>query len=204
MATKELIKKVVRETVGDEALPIVFYLRGKKKTSEFKIAKDLKKEIHEIRSLLYKLLGKNIVRFRRKKDKTKGWYISYWDLNEREIPFIYENLLKEKLTQLRERLVKEENNHFYLCPNGCIRADFEKASDLSFTCPECGEILQPQDNERTIKFIKERIRELEKEVSLLQPRKKTGKEKKQTLKGSTKTKTKAKTKKSMKKSMKKT
>jgi len=38
--------------------------------------------------------------------------------------------------------------------------DFEKAIDFNFKCPECGEIMQEQDNKRTIEFLQERIKEL--------------------------------------------
>ena len=51
--TKKLIEEVVTELVGEEALPIVFYLRGKKKISEFIVAEELDLEIHRTRNLLY-------------------------------------------------------------------------------------------------------------------------------------------------------
>jgi len=50
---------------------------------------------------------------------------------------------------------------FYMCRNACIRMDFDKAVDFNFKCPECGELMQEQDNRRTIEFIKERLRQLE-------------------------------------------
>ena len=160
--TGELIEKIIKELIGsEEALKIAKYLKGKEKISEFKIAKDLKMEIHQVRHLLYLLLNHNIVRFRRKKDKAKGWYISYWGMNERELPFIYRSILEKKLEKLKERLKREENSHFYLCRNACIRADFETAAELNFTCPECGEVLQLQDNKRTIEFLKKQIKNLE-------------------------------------------
>ncbi|MCD6589767.1 hypothetical protein J7K74_01095 [Candidatus Woesearchaeota archaeon] len=169
MVSTDLLKKVVNELVGPEALDIVLYLKGKEKISEFKIAKDLKMEIHQVRNILYRCLRYNILRFRRKKDKAKGWYISYWGLNEREIPFIYKKLLEEKVQKLRERLEREEGTHFYLCRNACIRADFETAADLNFTCPECGEILELQDNRRTIEFLKSQIKKLEEELESIEP-----------------------------------
>ncbi len=160
---KELIKKVVTELVGEEALPIIWYLRGKTRISEFIIAEELDMEIHTTRNILYKLLEENIVYFHRKKDKIKGWYICYWDFNEKIIPYLAEKIRKNKIARLKERLKREEGNQFYLCRNACARMDFEQAMEFNFKCPECGELMNLQDNTRTIEFLKQRIAELEQE-----------------------------------------
>jgi len=167
MATNKdkLMEKVVTELVSEEALPIVNYLKGKTKISEFIISEELDLEIHKTRFLLYKLLDHNIVSFIRKKDKIKGWYICYWDLNDDMIPYLDDKIKENKLVKLQERLEKEEGNQFYLCRNACARMDFDKALEFNFKCPECGEIMHHQDNTRTIEFLKERIKEIEKEIS---------------------------------------
>ncbi|MEM4637839.1 MAG: hypothetical protein QXK76_02310 [Candidatus Woesearchaeota archaeon] len=157
---KEKIETVVRELVGEEAISIVLYLIGKTKVSEFIIANDLNMEIHKARNLLYKLFENNILSFIRKKDKIKGWYICYWDFNEKSIPFLYDKIKKSKLEKLKERLEKESTSTFYMCKNACTRMDFEKAMDFNFKCPECGELMNEQDNTRTIESIKQRIKEL--------------------------------------------
>ncbi len=73
---KERIIGVLKQLVPEEdAEHIVFYLRGKTNISEFIIAEELDLEIHRARNLLYKLLDQNLVSFKRKKDKIKGWYI---------------------------------------------------------------------------------------------------------------------------------
>ena len=160
---KETLKKVVTELVGEEAVDIVFYLRGKNKISEFIIAEELELEIHKTRFLLYKLLEHNIANFIRKKDKIKGWYICYWDLKEEMIPHLDKRLQEEKIEKLRERLKREEQNDFFLCRNACTRMDFDHAMESNFKCPECGEIMHQQNNERTIEFLRKRLEELEKE-----------------------------------------
>jgi len=157
----KLMKKIVTELVSEEAIPIVKYLRGKTKISEFIVAEELELEIHRTRFLLYKLLEHNLVTFLRKKDKIKGWYICYWDLNEEMFEYLDKKMTKEKIEKLYERLEREEGNQFYLCRNACARMDFDKAMEFNFKCPECGEIMHNQDNSRTIEFIKERIKELE-------------------------------------------
>ncbi len=162
MKKKEtLIKEVVTELVSEEALPIVKYLKGKTRISEFVIAEELELEIHKTRFFLYKLLDHNIVSFIRKKDKIKGWYICYWDLNEDMIPYLNEKIKEQKLEKLQERLDREENNQFYMCRSACARMDFDKAVGFNFKCPECGEIMNHQDNQRTIVFLKDRVKELE-------------------------------------------
>lgn len=161
--TKKLIEHTVTELVGDEAIPLVHYLKGKTKISEFILAEELDLEIHRTRNLLYKLLEHNIVYFHRKKDKIKGWYICYWDFNHEIIPHLVQKIRKTKIDKLSERLEQEQGGQFYLCRNGCARMGFEKAIESNFKCPECGEIMQMQDNTRTIEFLQERIKELEAE-----------------------------------------
>tara|TARA_Y100000031_G_C8095555_1_gene326240 strand:+ start:34 stop:615 length:582 start_codon:yes stop_codon:yes gene_type:complete len=158
---KKLINQVVTELVGQEAMVLIDYLRGKEHISEFIIAEETELEIHKVRNILYRLLEHNLVYFHRKKDKIKGWYICYWDFNEPVIPELFIKIKEEKIRKARERLVREENNFFFLCRNACARMDFEKAIDFNYKCPECNEIMQEQDNQRTIEFLKERINELE-------------------------------------------
>jgi transcription initiation factor TFIIE subunit alpha len=158
---KQLISEVTKELVGEEAIPIIFYLRGKSNVSEFKIAQDLDMEIHQTRNILYRLYEHNLVFFKRKKDKIKGWYISYWDFNEKTIEYLKQKIVKNKIEKLKERLEKERNSIFYMCKNACTRMDFDKATEFNFKCPECGEIMQEQDNARTIQFIHDKIKEFE-------------------------------------------
>lgn len=162
---ESLIKYVVTELVGEEALPIVFYLRGKRQISEFIIAEELDMEIHLTRNLLYRLLEFNIVSFLRKKDRIKGWYICYWDFNEKMIPEIALKIKNNKLNKLQERLEQEKSNTFFMCKNACARMVFDKAIEQNFKCPECGEIMNEQDNKRTIEFLTERIKELKSTAS---------------------------------------
>lgn len=162
LAMKE---KEIEEIVGPHSLQIVKYLEGKTDISEFKIAEDLKIEIHAIRNLLYKLHGDHLVKYIRKKDRIKGWYISYWTLNLKKFKEMLPIVRKANLEKIKERLITEEKNQFYLCKNMCSRMNFESAMDLSFKCHECGELMNFQDNSRTIEFLNNKISELEKQVA---------------------------------------
>jgi len=163
--TNQLIEKIVTEVIGEGAIPIINYLKGKTNVSEFKIAEAVKEEIHKTRNILYRLLENNLVSFKRKKDKKKGWYICYWDFHPEKIKYLISKLRKQKLESLKERLRREQNNHFFMCRNACVRMDFEKATDFNFKCPECGELMNQIDNARTIDFLKDQIVKLEKEAA---------------------------------------
>ncbi len=164
MTTKKEIEYVINETFGPEALPIALYLINKENISEFVISKDLDIEIHRIRKIFYKLLEDNIVIFIRKKDKIKGWYICYWSLNMAEIPYIAKRIKKSKVEKLKERLDQETNDDFYMCRNACTRMNFDNSFELNFKCPDCGEIMNLQNNQRTKEFLEKRIEKLEKQI----------------------------------------
>ncbi|MBR9676813.1 hypothetical protein GOV04_01615 [Candidatus Woesearchaeota archaeon] len=163
--TASLIEEVVSEVAGKDTIPLVNLLKGQKeKISEFKIADDLDLDIKEVRNMLYRLYKHNLVSFNRKKDKQKGWYIYYWDFNKPLIEHLYFIIKKDKLEKLKERLVREQTHKFYLCPRGCVRADFDQATEWFYKCPECDSIMQEQDNERTIDHLTKLIAELENDL----------------------------------------
>jgi len=161
--TNSKIFDTVREVVGEDSLKVVEFLKDKKNISDFKIAEKVNSDIHEIRNILYRLYNHNLVTYYRKKDRQKGWYISYWTFNKKRIKDLMKNLHYSKLEKFTERLKVEVANrgNFYLCPNACIRVNFDKATDFDFKCPECGVILNNQDNDKTIDFLRNKIKEVE-------------------------------------------
>ena len=160
--TNTKIYDTVKEVVGEDSLKVVEFLRDKKNISDFKIAEKVKADIHEIRNILYRLYNHNLVTYYRKKDRQKGWYISYWTFNKKRIKDLMKNLHYSKIEKFGERLKHEEANkgNIYLCPSACVRVNFEKATDFGFKCPECGSILNLQDNSKTIEFLQGQIKEL--------------------------------------------
>ena len=155
--------QTVAEVVGHDAVPIVQYLKGKKNISEFKIAESIRAEVNSIRKMLYAMQASNLVSYYRKKDRQKGWYISYWTLKPESFDSLALATKQQKLQQLKERLHKEETNQglFYICPSLCVRLEFDKAAEISFKCPECGNMLQHQDNGKTIEQLRQKIVEIE-------------------------------------------
>ena len=162
--TNGKIYETVKEVVGEDSLKVVEFLKDKKNISDFKIAEKVKVDIHEIRNILYRLYNHNLVSYYRKKDRQKGWYISYWTFNKKRIKDLMKNLHYSKIEKFTQRLEHEEVNrgNIYLCPSACVRVNFDKATDFEFKCPECGSILNNQDNVKTIEFLQEKIKELHK------------------------------------------
>ena len=161
--TNTKIYETVKEVVGEDTIDIIKYIQDKKNISDFKIAEKVDRDIHEIRNILYRLYNYNLVTYYRKKDRQKGWYISYWTFNKKRVKDLIGYISKKKMEKFKLRLKEEENNvgNFYICPKACIRAGFEKAVDLEYRCPECGNVLNHQDNTKTIEFLKEQIKQLE-------------------------------------------
>ena len=161
--TNTKIYDTVKEVIGEESIKIIEYLKDKKNISDFKIAEKVDRDIHEVRNILYRLYNNNLVTYYRKKDRQKGWYISYWTFNKKRIKDLIAKINREKLEKYSIRLREEESNlgNFYLCPNACVRVGFEKAVDLEYRCPECGNILNHQDNIKTVEFLKSKIKEIQ-------------------------------------------
>ena len=163
--SNKLVEDVVIEVAGEDVLQLVKLLKNKKNVSEFKLAEAMKLEVNVVRNMLYRLYHANLVSFTRRKDKKKGWYIYYWTFKIKQIRFLAISLKKQKLERLNDRLAREEESSFFICPEGCMRLDFEKAINFEFKCPECGEIMQQESNEEKIRILKDEIKALEKEVA---------------------------------------
>lgn len=158
------IMETVREVAGEEALPVVDYLKDKRNISEFQIAEGISAQVGWVRQMLYRLQNQNLVTYFRKKDRIKGWYISYWTFSPSSAKFLAVKINEVKIGDVRERLEREEKyqNLFYLCPSLCSRMIFEDAADIDFKCPECGTVMKHQDNSKTIERLRERVKELAK------------------------------------------
>ena len=155
----------VRTVIGEEAIPLIDYLKDKQDISEFQIAKQIKAEVNWVRKMLYKLQTRNLVTYFRRKDQVKGWYISYWTLNPIGATHLAYKMRYNTLNELKERLIYEEKHtdELYICTNMCVRMLFVEATETHFSCPECGKIVEPHNNKKTIQRLKERIKTFESE-----------------------------------------
>ena len=161
--SNKIIEDTITDVAGEDVIPLVKKLKNKKNVSEFKLANDIKCEINSTRNMLYRLFDYNLVSFIRRKDKKKGWYIYYWTFNTKRIRYLVKNLKKTRIEKLKERLQREKSSQFYICDEKCIRLDFEQATNFEFKCPECGRLLNLEDNSEKIEKIQKEIKALEKE-----------------------------------------
>jgi len=162
--SNKIIEDVVSEVAGEDVIPLVNVLKNKKNVSEFKLAEYVKKEVNAVRNMLYRLYDVNLVSFVRKKDKKKGWYIYYWTFDTKKIKYLLTSLKKKKIIKLKERLEREKANKFDSCKSQCVRLDFDQAMNFEFKCPECGELINQENNFEEIKKIEKDIKTLEAEL----------------------------------------
>lgn len=151
---------IVKQLHGVEATPIVKYLQGKKDVSEFKIAEKTKTDINLARRILYNLYHDNLVTYIKKKDKERGWTVSYWTFNIQSAKALSKAIKRKRIERLKLELKEEESCLFYLCEKDNIRMKFDIAAENEFKCPECGSVLKCDDNSEKIRKIKEEIKNL--------------------------------------------
>ncbi|MBN1157128.1 hypothetical protein JXA85_05895 [Candidatus Woesearchaeota archaeon] len=161
-ATKKRTDELIARLIGDDAVPVVGIIGDRKHVSEFEISSKIKQDIQVTRNILYRLHSKNLVSYKRVKDRKKGWYVSYWTVDKKRVKDLIDDFKTKELEKYQERLKAEEEylNNYYICKNICVRMNFDDAAEFSFKCPECGQVLDHQNNERTIEVLKEKIKEL--------------------------------------------
>ena len=162
--SNQLIDEVIINVAGEDVIPLVKVLKNKKNVSEFKLSEKIGLEINTTRNMLYRLYHSNLVSFVRRKDKKKGWYIYYWTFNMKRIRNLVLEIKRKKIESLKEKLDNEKSHQFFICPNMCMRMEFDNATEFDFKCAECGELMNIQDNTTTIENIEKEIKKLEKEI----------------------------------------
>ena len=170
--TKIKVVEILTSIIGEDGIPLIEQLLGKDNISEFDLATKTKKDIKIVRRMLYLLYNHNLVSFTRKKDKQKGWYIYYWTLLPESIRFNYFKMKRDLLERLKKRLEEEKQELFFVCPNKCLRLNFDNAMGFEFHCPECGELISQDNQDEKIAHLEKRIGELQIEFDKLQEQRK--------------------------------
>ena len=134
-------------------------------TTDEEISEKINCKLNIVRKILYKLYDMRLASYKRDKDKETQWYTYDWRFNENEYKKLEFNLASSELERLNAELEYEENNMFFVCPNGHYRLDFEDASTVEFLCPECDLDLEFEDNQEKIDKKKEEIRAIEEIIS---------------------------------------
>ncbi|PTD94562.1 transcription factor E [archaeon SCG-AAA382B04] len=160
----EVTKEFILEIAGDEALDIIEQLKEKGETTDEDIAENVECDLNNVRKILYKLYDNGLADYSRSRDEKSGWITYSWELTLDNIDSVLKERKKVYLEELEERLEYEENNVFYVCPDGHERLTFEEASEEQFECPECGKQMVHYDDDRDIKEIKETIEELKEDL----------------------------------------
>ena len=166
--TQKQIEELIFDISSSDGLTVYKLLKDKVDVNEFSIAEKLKLTINQVRNILYKFQAYNLVTSTSKKDRKKGWYIYFFTFNFLEAGSSYLRLKKEKLFKIEQRVNKEKIHQFYTCPNKDMRATIENAMEHNFTCIECGQLLVPEDNAKTISKMDIDILDLQKEIDLLE------------------------------------
>ena len=161
MLDDPLVKTLLTNVVEDESnLPIVEALDKGIETDE-EIANETGIKLNIVRKILYKLYDLGLASYKRSKDPETQWFTYSWKFEKDEVITRIKKDSQDYLKMLNDELEREENNMFFLCPQGHVRLDFDESSDYEFMCPVCGDELEFQDNEATIKQIKEDIKMVE-------------------------------------------
>ena len=161
MINDPLVKTLLTNVVEDESnLPIVQALIDGVETDD-EIAEKTGIKLNIVRKILYRLYDMGLASYKRSKDPETQWFSYSWKFEKEEV---INRIIKDSenyLKMLNDELDREENNMFFICPQGHVRLDFDDSSDYEFLCPVCSEELEFRDNSDNIKQIKEDIKMVE-------------------------------------------
>jgi transcription initiation factor TFIIE subunit alpha len=164
-AREELIKTVVLEFAGEEAIEVLGHLKEDEETTDEVIATETGMRLNSVRKILYKLYDLHLASYRRTRDKNTGWFVYYWILEPTRIHGLLRERKQKVLERLQQRLLYETENTFYYCQNnGCPRHTFEEAMSNTFKCPICAGHLDHHDNSEIIRILKKQIELLKADI----------------------------------------
>jgi len=149
------VQEMLIDVTEDEenSIPIIQCLLNGKTTDE-EIAEATEIRLNIVRKILYKLYDAGVASYKRSKDPETQWYIYNWRFEENKIMEIIMDQQEKYSQEISQSLEYEEENMFFVCPNGC-RYNFDEASEHNFTCPECDCSMEFQDNSTIIHELKE-------------------------------------------------
>ena len=158
----KLIAEDIRKTVEETIIPIINALDEGIETDE-EIANKTEIKLNIVRKILYKLYDLKIANYKRSKDPETQWFTYSWKFDKNELINQINKECENELKNLNEQLDYEENNMFFICPEGHVRYNFDEASDEDFFCV-CGEELEFEENSEIKDQIKERIKMTESDL----------------------------------------
>src|SRR3989344_4154143 len=158
-----LFEDLVKSICGPNCVKLVKIMEVKDNISEFDLADEMKINVNEMRSMLYKLSEHNLVYSTRKKDKDKGWYIYYWSFNFNHARDL---LIRQKTNEIEDlnKKLSQDSSTKYICDNGCGSHTLEDAMELNFRCPECNSLLMLREVKYKPEIINKKIAEIEGQI----------------------------------------
>ena len=157
MLDDPLVKPFLTNVVEDESnLPIIECLIDGVETDE-EIAEKTGIRLNLVRKILYKLYDLKLASYKRSKDPETQWFTYSWKFEKDEVVKHIREACEADVKHFEEALNEEENNMYFICPQGHVRFDFNTASEYEFICPECGEEMEFFDNEEQINQLKDII-----------------------------------------------
>ena len=158
------VKSGVDEAMTDDLLDLLLTVNPEKGISdeEVEAMKGYKQaDVRKVFRIFYDL---HIASYRRGKHPETGATRYYWYLDPKDLNLALLRRKKLVLEKLKIRLEYERSNQFYVCPKDRTRYTFDYAFEYEFTCPKCGSLLVPDNNEAYVKALENRIRKLEEEI----------------------------------------
>ena len=155
-----VVRGYLIQLLGEEGITMIENMPEGEVTDE-EIAEASGVLLNIVRRNLFIMNENKLAVCRRERDSSSGWLTYLWQL---DLDDIDPQLTKEKkklVKNLQARLDFEEDNVFYVCPEGCIRILFSNAADCHFLCPVCGEDLIFQENTEMVETLKERLTALQ-------------------------------------------
>jgi len=137
--------------------------KGRPVTDE-EIEKKIKLKITEIRAVLNRLHYRGVAGYYKKRNPKTGWYAYTWEINPKRIAELVCEKQQDEIIRLEKKLEFEASYVIFSCKKLCKGHPFEVAAEYNFRCPECGETLEAQDNEKASKELKKTINAMKNEL----------------------------------------
>ena len=151
-----VVRGYLTRLVGEDGLVMIERIPEGEVTDE-QIAEATEVLLNVVRRTLFIMSENKLAVCRRERDSNSGWLTYLWHLDMTDIEPQLAKEKKKLAKNLDLRLDFEEDNVFYVCPDGCVRMMFNDAAENEFLCPMCGEDLTFRDNVDFTDALKKRL-----------------------------------------------
>ncbi|OQA32125.1 MAG: Transcription factor E [archaeon ADurb.Bin336] len=163
-----LVKELLDTVGGEDAITVVKLCEKKRKmTTDEELSKKMKKKVTEVRAILNKLHFRGIACYQKARNQKTGWYNYTWEIKKDRIAEIIEEQQKENLEKLNNKMKLEADYSLFDCTKCNHREVFEVAAEYNFICPTCGGNMTSANDPNRQKELLTKIKNIEKELTLL-------------------------------------